>query len=94
MNGTCTGTIFWVPTPWGRGEGPKCQISLNLNLQSQFQRFLYQTLPIFLQTKDIYNIRRDIYSALWVMPRGGTWGTVGGWGIKKFFFCNSIRFKV
>ena len=23
MNGTCTGTIFWVPTPWGLGEGSK-----------------------------------------------------------------------
>ena len=21
MNGTCTGTIFWVPAPWGLGEG-------------------------------------------------------------------------
>ena len=23
MNGTCTGTIFWVPAPWGLGEGSK-----------------------------------------------------------------------
>ena len=21
MNNTCTGTIFWVPLPWGLGEG-------------------------------------------------------------------------
>ena len=31
MNATCTGTIFWVPAPWGLGEGPKGQVSLNLN---------------------------------------------------------------
>ena len=23
MNGTCTGTIFWVPAPWGLGKGSK-----------------------------------------------------------------------
>ena len=23
MNGTCTDTIFWVPAPWGLGEGSK-----------------------------------------------------------------------
>ena len=27
MNGTCTGTIFLVPTPWGLGEGSKIQFS-------------------------------------------------------------------
>ena len=30
MNGICNGTIFWVSAPWGPGEGPKGQISLNL----------------------------------------------------------------
>ena len=30
MNRTCNGTINWVPDPWGPGEGPKGQISLNL----------------------------------------------------------------
>ena len=23
MNCTCSGTIFWVPSPWGLGEGSK-----------------------------------------------------------------------
>ena len=45
--------LFWVPTPWGLGEGPKGQISLKAELQSQFQRFLNQTLCIFSQMKDI-----------------------------------------
>ena len=28
------------------------------------------------------------------MPRGGTWGIVGGWGSKNFIFLNSTRFGV
>ena len=28
------------------------------------------------------------------MPRGGTWGYLGGWGPKFFFFRNSTRFGV
>ena len=39
MNGTCTGTIFGVPAPWGLGEGPKGQISLNLNYKVNFKGF-------------------------------------------------------
>ena len=31
INGTYNGTFFLVPTPWGPREGPKGQISLNLN---------------------------------------------------------------
>ena len=39
MNGTRTGAIFWVPAPWGLGEGPKGQISLNLNYKVNFKDF-------------------------------------------------------
>ena len=39
MNGTRNGTMFWVPTPWGLGEGPKGQISLNLNYKVNFKDF-------------------------------------------------------
>ena len=39
MNGTCTGAIFWAPAPWGLGEGPKGQISLNLNYKVNFKDF-------------------------------------------------------
>ena len=38
-NGTCTGAIVWVPTLWGLGEGPKGQISLNLNYKVNFKGF-------------------------------------------------------
>ena len=30
---------FWVPAPWGPGEGPKDQISLNLNYKVIFKEF-------------------------------------------------------
>ena len=39
VNGTCNGTIFWVPTSWGLGEEPKGQISLNLNYKVNFKDF-------------------------------------------------------
>ena len=39
MNGTCNGSIFLVPAPWGLGEGPKGQISLNLNYLVNFKDF-------------------------------------------------------
>ena len=39
INGTCNDTLFLVPTPWGPGEGPKGQISLNLNHKVNFKDF-------------------------------------------------------
>ena len=74
INDTCNGTIFLVPTPWGPGEGPKKSQS-----QSQFQRFLNQTLKIFSQLKDIKHIRRDFHSVAWVMPQ--EWGLGVPWGV-------------
>ena len=94
MNGTCTGTIFWVPAPLGPWGGAKRSNIIKSELQSQFQRFLNQTLCIFSQMKDIYYISQDFLSAAYVMPRGGTWGYSGGLGVKHFFFRNSARFGV
>ena len=34
-----TAPFFWVPAPWGPGEGPKGQISLNLNYKVNFKDF-------------------------------------------------------
>ena len=82
--------IFFGPAPWGPGEGPKGQISLNtikFQLLSQFQRFLNQTLFVFSQMKDIKHIRRDFHLAAWVMPQGWDLGVPwGGCGVKNYFF--------
>ena len=77
---------FLGPHPLGPWGGAKRSNIIKSELQSQFQRFLNQTLCIFSQMKDIYSIRWDIHSAVWVMPRGGTWGTVGGLGGRKKFY--------
>ena len=69
--------------PWG---GAKRSNIIKSELQSQFQRFLNQTLYIFSQMKDIKHIRRDFHLAAWVMPRGGTWAYRGGLGGQKNFF--------
>ena len=89
MNGVCNGTFFFCPTPWGPGEGPKGQISVNIikfQLQSQFQRFFNQTLCFFSHMKNIKHIRRDFHLATWVMPQGWDLGVPWGVGKVKIFF--------
>ena len=91
----CATTYFFLALS---GEGPKGQISLNiikLQLLSQFQRFLNQTLCVFSQMKDIKHIRRDFHLDAWVMPQGWDLGVPwGGCGVKNVFFRNSTRFVV
>ena len=93
--GCVTTLFFFAPTP---GEGPKSQIYLNIikfQLQSQFQRFLNQTLCVLSQMKDIKHFRRDFHSVAWVMPQGSDFGVPwGGWAVQNFFFRNSTRFGV
>ena len=81
--------ILFGPAPWGPREGQKGQISLKIikfQLQSQFQRFLNQTLCVFSEMKDIKQIRRDFHLVAWVMPQGWTWRYCGGLGGSIFFF--------
>ena len=78
--------FFWVPNPFGLGKGPKRSNIIQSQLQSQFQRFLKQTLCVFSQMKNINHIRRDFHSVAWVMPKGWGLGYRGGGGQKVFFF--------
>ena len=85
MNGACNG-IFLL-RPLGPLGGVKGQISLNFQLKSQFERFLYKTLYVFSQIKNTNHIRRDFYSVAWVMPNGRDFGAL--WcqrGSKIYFF--------
>ena len=43
---------------------------IKFQLQSQFQRFLYQTLCVFSQIKDMKQIEQNFHSVAWVMPQG------------------------
>ena len=83
ISATCNDTIFWVPTPWG---GAKRSNIIKSQSQSQFQRFLNQTLCVFSQLKDIKHIRRDFHSVAWVMPQGWDLGVPWGVGGSKNFF--------
>ena len=63
--------------------------------QSQFQRFLNQTLCVFSQMKDIKLIRQDFHSVAWVvMPQGWDLGVPWGVGSPKLFPQNLTRFGV
>ena len=86
---------FLGPNPLGPWGGAKRSNIIKSQSQSQFQRFLNQTLCVFSQLKDIKHIRRDFHSVAWVMPQrwdlGVPWGVGGS---KNFFFPNSTRFGV
>ena len=84
--------ICFGPAPW---EGSKGQISFNFLLQSQFQRFLYQTLCLFPQKKDTKHIRRDFNSFALVMPQGSDFGALGLLrGIKKNLISNMVMLHI
>ena len=69
--------ICFAPPP---GEGSKI---IQIQLQSQFQRFLYQTLCVFSQMKDT-NISDGIFILLLGHAPGGILGAGGAQVVKKF----------
>ena len=79
---------FFDPAPLGPLGGVKRSNIIYFQLQSQFQRFLYQTLCAFSQMKDTLHIRQNVHSVAWVMPQGSDLGVLGvtrggGGGVKK-----------
>ena len=68
----CETSIFWT-RPLGPLGGVKKSNIIYFQLQSQFQRFLYQTLSVYSQMKDKKHIRRDFNSVICAM----TWGCLG-----------------
>ena len=74
------------PHPLGPWGGAKRSNIIKSQSQSQFQRFLNQTLCVFSQLKDIKQFRRDFHSVTWVMPQGWDLGVPLGVGDQKTFF--------
>ena len=73
--------MFFGPTPWGPGEGSKGQISFSFSYKVNFKDFLYQSLCVFSQIKDIKHIKQDFFVLFPVScPRVGTWGH---WGLRR-----------
>ena len=76
---------FLVPTPWGPGEWPEGQISLNLNHKVNFEDFLTK-LCVSSHNWKIWNISDGIsFRRMGHAPGVGLGGTMGGWGSKFFF---------
>ena len=76
---------FLGPHPLGPWGGAKRSNIIKSQSQSQFQRFLNQTLCVFSQMKDIKDIRRDFHLVPWVMPQGWDLGVSWGVGGSKTF---------
>ena len=86
MNGTCTSAIFWVPAPpWGLGEGPIGQISLNLNNFKSISK-IFKPNFVCLLTNERYKTYQMGFSFdhLGYAPGVGLGGTVGDWGVNFF----------
>ena len=79
---------FFGSAPWGPGEGPKGQISLNITkfqLQSQFKIFS-QTFCVFSQMKDKKTYQTGFsFGRLGHAPGVGLGGYRGGLGSKFLF---------
>ena len=78
---------FFGPHPLGPWGGAKRSNIIKSQSQSQFQRFLNQTMCVFSQLKDIKHVRRDFHSVAWVIAQGWDMGVpwgLGG-GSKNFF---------
>ena len=86
MNGACNVKLFFLPRPLGPWGGVKRSNIIKFQFQSQFQRFLYQTLCVFSQMKDTKHFRRDFHSVAWVMPQGWDFGGLGVPRGSNFFF--------
>ena len=81
----CATAFFW-PHPLGPWGGVKISNIILFQLQSQFQRFLYQTLCVYSQMKDTKHIRKDFILSPGSCPRGGTRGCLGA----KIKFCPAV----
>ena len=77
------GHNFFGPHPLGPWGGASRSNIIKSQSQSQFQRFLNQTLCVFSQMKDIKHIRQDFHSVPWVMPQGWDLAVPWGLGVKK-----------
>ena len=74
------------PHPLGPWGGAKRSNIIKSQSQSQFKRFLNQTLCVFSLMKDIKHIRRDFHSVAWFIPQGWNKGVPWGVGGSKNFF--------
>ena len=87
--------FFW-PCPLGPWGGVKRSKIIQFQLQSQFQRFLFQTLCVFSQMKDKKHIRQDFHYIAWVMPQGWDFGALGvpKWSKKVIFKHGHVAYQI
>ena len=75
-------------------EHASAHFALTPQLQSQFQRFLNQTLCVFSQIKDIKHIRGNFHSLPWVMPQGLGLGVAVGQKFIQFSEQGHVAYQI
>ena len=86
MNGAWNSTFIWAH-PLGPRRGIKRSNITKFQLQSQFQRFLYQTLCVFSQIKDTKHFEHDFHSVAWAISQEWDLGML--W-VKNLIFPNIV----
>ena len=89
MNGACR-SKYKLARPLGPSEGDKRSNIIKFQQQSQFQKFVYQTLCVILETKDMKHIKGDFCSDAWVMPKVWDLGAPRG----STFFSNMVMWHI
>ena len=88
MNGICNGTIFWVPAPWGPGEGPKGQISLICITKSISK--IFKPNSVYLLTYERYITYQTEFSFRRLGHAQG-WDLGVPWGLGGQIFFSEIQ---
>ena len=74
----CTTSHFFCPAPWGPGEGPKGQISLN-SFTKSISRIFKPNFVCLLRNERYKTYQMGFsFGHLGHAPGAGLWGTVGG----------------
>ena len=76
------GTILWVPTPWGLGEGPKGKISLKIWITKSISKFFKPNFVCLLANERYITYQTGFSFHLQGHGQGGDLGVPLG-GVKK-----------
>ena len=87
MNCTCTAAIFFGPRHWGLGEGPKGQISLNINYKVNSKIFKLNSVYLLTNKRYITYLTGFLFGRLGHAQESDLGVPRRGGGGQKIFLC-------